>query len=188
MLKSFFSHYALQIGCHLHNTLKNIPRKWHNYKKSFLRNFNKADASYHQSIYSICVWEHWCKHNGSVFSINSISKVLLTQPFHCIPYQHKISKTGFQVLWTVSNPDLIWRHVLLQVICMCTYRICCYSILTAVRALTERLSAKLHLLLMPGMLHSQCLSWEQKHDPYTYRWVTSCAKFQISTAGSERWF
>lgn len=150
MLKSFFSHYALQIGCHLHNTLKNIPRKWHNYKKSFLRNFNKADASYHQSIYSICVWEHWCKHNGSVFSINSISKVLLTQPFHCIPYQHKISKTGFQVLWTVSNPDLIWRHVLLQVICMCTYRICCYSILTAVRALTERLSTSCTFYWCPG--------------------------------------
>lgn len=100
----FFTPCTTNRICHLHNTLKNIPGKWLNYKKSFLRNFNKTDASYHQSIYSRCVLEHWYKHNGSVFSINS--KVLLTQPFHCIPYQHETSETGFQVLWIIS----IWSE------------------------------------------------------------------------------
>jgi len=33
----------------------------------------------------------------SGFSINSVSTMLLTQRFHCIPYQYKTSKTGFQV-------------------------------------------------------------------------------------------
>lgn len=61
----------------------------------------------------------------------------------------------------MNHLNLIWRYMLLQVICICIYKVCCYSILRAVRALTKK-QRELHLLLKPRMLHIRCLSWEQK--------------------------
>lgn len=142
MLKRFFSHYTLQIGYVIFTIHRKISLGsgiiikifWETSKKLMHLIINQfvlyVSESTDISIMAL-----------SVVSINSISKVLLTQQFHCIPYQYETSKTGFQVLWIVSNLDLIWRYVLLQVICRCMYRICCYSTLTAVRALPERLRA-----------------------------------------------
>lgn len=47
----------------------------------------------------------------------------------------------------------------------------------------RRTESHLHLLLKPRMLHTLCLSWEQELDPYTYRWVTSCASFKSAQLG-----
>lgn len=47
----------------------------------------------------------------------------------------------------------------------------------------RKTESHLHLLLKPRMLNIQCLSWEQKHDPYTYRRVTSCASFKSAQLG-----
>lgn len=99
--------------CHLHNTLKNIPRKRHNYKKSFLRNLNKADACYHQS-FILYVSESTDK-NIMALILTQTLKVLQTQPFHCIPYLYETPKTSFQVLWIVSNLVLIWRSYRLHI-------------------------------------------------------------------------
>lgn len=125
MLKWFFSHHALQIGYVIFITHWKISlgsgiiiknHFWETLIKLMHLIINQfilyVSESTDTSIMAL-----------SVFSINSASKVLLTQPFHCIPYQHETSKTGFQVRWIISNLDLIWRYMLLQVICIRIYRI-----------------------------------------------------------------
>lgn len=152
MLKRFFSHYALQIeyvifiahwkislgsGITIKNNFWGTLRKlMHLIINQFILYVSESTD---RSIMAL-----------SIFSINSISKVLLTEPFRCIPYQYETLKTGFQVLWFVLNLDLIWRYMLLQFICICMHRICCYSILTAVRAPMERLRASCTFYWSPG--------------------------------------